>query len=416
MRLLIAIPALNEEDSIASIIERCLAARSHIIANSPVTDVEITVVSDGSTDQTVDIARRYTEQVDLIVFEKNRGYGAAITAAWQQSKADLLSFLDADGTCDPRYFAEFCRELVEQEADVVLGCRINAQSRMPLVRRVGNAVFALMLSVFAMTRVRDTASGMRVVRRSSLRRLFPLPDGLHFTPAMSARAMLSRSVKLIEVDMAYHERVGESKLHVVRDGLRFFRVILETAMLYRPSRPLGLVAFALLAVTGAMMITPIASVVVDGQLPGWMIYRFLVGELFTTIAVLIGTVTFLGNKAVDISLSESPAADKYHGIWGWIFSRCWFWAIPTGLLAAGTAFVVEPLRSFVASGEVTAHWSLFVSMMGCFSCAAILVVAKTVDYCLNLLADRLSYLKDESWPTIVSFPEPEYSEITRRAA
>jgi glycosyltransferase involved in cell wall biosynthesis len=58
MRLLIVIPALNEESSIENIIVRSLAARQVIIEKSPVTAVDITVVSDGSTDRTVEIASR----------------------------------------------------------------------------------------------------------------------------------------------------------------------------------------------------------------------------------------------------------------------------------------------------------------------------------------------------------------------
>ena len=54
MRLTIVIPALNEEQAIASIIERTLAAREHIVSHSPVTGVDVVVVSDGSTDGTVD--------------------------------------------------------------------------------------------------------------------------------------------------------------------------------------------------------------------------------------------------------------------------------------------------------------------------------------------------------------------------
>ena len=56
MKLLIAIPALNEEDGIQDIIQRSLAAREFIVQNSPVTSVEVTVVSDGSTDRTVERA------------------------------------------------------------------------------------------------------------------------------------------------------------------------------------------------------------------------------------------------------------------------------------------------------------------------------------------------------------------------
>src|SRR5258707_10733082 len=93
LKLLIAIPALNEEDSIAQTIQRSLAARERILSNSPVTEVEITVVSDGSTDRTVELASRYLDRIRLIVFERNRGYGAAIKEAWAQSDAELLAFL-----------------------------------------------------------------------------------------------------------------------------------------------------------------------------------------------------------------------------------------------------------------------------------------------------------------------------------
>ena len=240
MKLAVVIPALNEEEGIESIIRRSLAARESIVRQSPVTEVEITVVSDGSTDRTAEIAAGFSSQIRVIVFQKNRGYGAAIKEGWRQSDADLLGFLDADGTCDPEFFAPLCRRIVDADADVVLGCRLTAASRMPLLRRVGNTIFAALLSVFSESSVRDTASGMRVVRRASLDNLYPLPDGLHFTPAMSARAMLSQKLRIEEVDMPYEERVGESKLHVLRDGLRFLRVILEAAVLYRPSRPLNL--------------------------------------------------------------------------------------------------------------------------------------------------------------------------------
>src|SRR3954471_1204680 len=132
MKLLIAIPALNEEGSIEAIIERSLQARAKILARSPITkEVDITVVSDGSTDRTVSLARKYTDQIKLIVFEQNRGYGAAIQQAWLESDADLLGFLDADGTCDPKFFGDLAQALLAEGADVALGCRLNGNSEMP---------------------------------------------------------------------------------------------------------------------------------------------------------------------------------------------------------------------------------------------------------------------------------------------
>ena len=59
MKLGIAIPALNEEDNIETIIQQSLAARQYIQHHTSVTDVEVTVVSDGSTDRTVELASRW---------------------------------------------------------------------------------------------------------------------------------------------------------------------------------------------------------------------------------------------------------------------------------------------------------------------------------------------------------------------
>src|SRR5688572_19063616 len=300
MKLLIAIPALNEEDSIVSIIERCLAARPAIIGQGPVTAVDITVVSDGSTDRTVERARTFGDRIKLIVFPQNRGYGAAIKEAWSQSDAELLGFLDADGTCDPLFFTTLCRTAADEHADVVLGCRLNQDSQMPLIRRIGNTLFALLLNFVASERVRDTASGMRVVRHGSLRDIYPLPDGLHFTPAMSARAILSRRVRIVEVDMPYSERSGESKLRVIEDGVRFLRVIVQTALLYRPARLLNACGLAAIFVALALMTEPTIYYQQHRSVAEWMIYRFVVSHMMATAGALLMTIGFLTTRMVGI--------------------------------------------------------------------------------------------------------------------
>ena len=256
IKLTIAIPALNEEQTIRNIVEASLAARDRIVRETPVDTVDVTVISDGSTDRTVEYAQSFGDRIELIIFEKNRGYGAAIKEGWRRSDAQLLGFLDADGTCNPEFFADLSGAILKENADIALGCRMNPASRMPALRRVGNTLFALLLSLLSLDRVRDTASGMRVVRRSCLPRLMPLPDGLNFTPAMTARALLARDIKLIERDMPYDERGGESKLHVLRDGVQFLKVILTTAFLHRPTRPLGFIALAMLGAAVVWMIYP----------------------------------------------------------------------------------------------------------------------------------------------------------------
>jgi glycosyltransferase involved in cell wall biosynthesis len=390
LKLLIAIPALNEEQSIRGIIERSLAARRYILENSPVTEVAITVVSDGSTDATVERAREYAQDIEIIVFEKNRGYGAAIMEAWSRSDAELLSFLDADGTCEPRFFADLCRNLVEQEADVILGCRLNESSQMPKVRRLGNTIFATLLAGLSNKTVRDTASGMRVVRRSALRNLYPLPTGLHFTPAMSARAMLSDCVRITEIDMPYAEREGRSKLSVLKDGLRFLNVIVSTALLYRPEKFLNTLSLLAVLAGAALMVSPALLYAREARVEEWMIYRFLVFGLCMQVAGLLWGAGAIAGRAVEVAIEEEIRPARR-----WVLESlrsAWFWpAVGAGLVGCG--WLVAPAAwQFAATGHTDAHWSRFVIALTGGQMISLGLVFKGLDALLELVEGRVRYL------------------------
>ncbi len=391
MKLLIVIPALNEEESIESIITRSLNARTTIALKSPVTEVDITVVSDGSTDRTVEIDSRYTDQIKLIVFEKNRGYGAAIKEGWEQSNADLLGFVDADGTCDPEFFADLCLALERDRSDVALGNRMHSQSRMPPIRRLGNYVFAHMLTFFSDVKVRDTASGMRVVRRTSLPKLMPLPDGLHFTPAMSARAILDDDLKISEADMPYHERAGTSKLKVWKDGVRFLKTIMESAFLYRPSGPIEIIGLLSLGVAAFLMLFPILYYFRTRTVAEWMIYRFVVSSLFGTIACLLFSAGHLCRRIVYLVLFNR-CRDLRQDILGRFLNLHIFWYVTFFLFLVGGLLVLPSFKELVLTGATYEHWSRFIVMSFLYSIAVILIGTKVIDYSLNLLAARLDYL------------------------
>ncbi len=389
MKLHITIPALNEEASIESIIRRCLEARSFIIGNSPVSSVEVTVVSDGSTDRTVELARQFEGQIRLIVFEQNKGYGAAIKEGWSQSDADLFGFLDADGTCDPRFFADLCRALESEQADVVLGGRLNRNSKMPLVRRIGNAIFATLLSAFAGKRVRDTASGMRVVRRNCLPKLYPLPGGLHFTPAMTARILMSGNLRLTEIDMPYHERDGESKLRIGKDGVRFLKSIIDMVLLYQPWRPLTAVGLASLAVAVALMAMPTLYYLQHRSVQEWMIYRFIVSHLAGTNAVLMLAAAYITGRMTAIALETRRGRDRIAEFLSWPY----FAVVPLALMAFGGALVIPSLLELVRTGATYEHWSRFIAMSFSFSVALILLATWAVHYVLQLLGSQVDYLR-----------------------
>lgn len=243
--LSVVIPAYNEEDGISEIVQRVLAVKDDLI-KAGVADLELLVVDDGSRDKTAEIAGQI-DGVRLICHPVNKGYGAALKTGFSQAEGELIGFLDADGTYPPEYFPALCKAAING-ADLVIGSRMaGADSKMPVTRRIGNIFFAGLLTLVGRTHVSDSASGMRVFKRTVLERMYPLPDGLNLTPVMSTRA-IHEGISMTEVPIPYSERLGRSKLSVVRDGSIFLQSMIWTVMAYNPVRILGLIGIGGVAI------------------------------------------------------------------------------------------------------------------------------------------------------------------------
>lgn len=362
-QLTVVVPALNEEEAIRSTLERCLAARDHIRERTGLA-TEVVMVSDGSTDSTEDLARQFDE-VAVLGFEENRGYGAAIKCGFDYGSGDIVGFLDADGTCDPRIFADLCERIVNDEADVVLGSRMGPDSEMPLIRTIGNTLFAAMLGVLSKRTVGDTASGMRAIRRDCLEHLYPLPDGLHFTPAMSARVLLEDRLRLAEVPMPYAERIGDSKLSVVRDGVRFLRVISLAALCYRPARPLLLVAAVVGLLAVLLGLQPIGFYAENARLEEGMIYRILMSSLLATLTALCVCAAAVADRAAATIHRRRRYSAGVSGLLARVLSLPWA-ALPLALLLGLGVWTVWPgLEQYARERMVDMHWSraVFASLL-----------------------------------------------------
>lgn len=360
-RLTIVIPALDEAGAIGETIRRCLDARPRIIEQGGVREVEVIVVSDGSTDATAEIARGFAD-VEVIEFPRNRGYGAAIKAGFLAGSGELIGFLDADGTCDPRFFADLCRAIERDGAQIALGSRMSKRSRMPWLRNLGNRLYAILLSLLSNQRITDTASGMRVMRRDCLLELGPLPDGLHYTPAMSARAVL-KGLSVAELPMSYEERIGQSKLRISRDGFRFLSAILDGVLLFRPERLFLLLALLALGSATLLSLGPVGFYISHRQIEEWMIYRFVVAFLLGSAGIMA-----LGVAALVSQMSELALPRRQPSAW-FAFLVRWFRGVRVivlaTLLAVASIVLVWPgLLEYLRTGHVTMHWSRV--MVGAF--------------------------------------------------
>lgn len=364
--LSVIIPALNEEGGIADIIKRVKSAEEAVREAGGEGGLEIIVVDDGSTDRTVEIAASFPF-VRVAKHEVNRGYGAAIKTGFRCARSEYLAFLDADGTYPPEHFGVLYRAAQEGGADLVVGSRRSgAESHMPLVRRLGNFIWSTLVTLLGNQRIADPASGMRVLRQTALPRLYPLPDGLNFTPVMSTRAV-HEGLTITEVPIPYEERVGRSKLSVVRDGTRFLTTILWTALEYNPVRLLGIIGVGALGLAAAIgAVTVVARLQGTTQLGPWGVFglfaALVLGVAGISIFSLGSTFNYLVSlfhrKPVHQGLFGKPifnppldrqfgwlgvaaglagmtlaGASIVLGLSGWEITRLWFWLVVSALLS-----------------------------------------------------------------------------------
>jgi glycosyltransferase involved in cell wall biosynthesis len=372
-KLSVIIPAYNEENGIAAILDRVLSIRPGLQAIG-VQGPEVIVVDDGSRDRTAEIVRGYPD-VHLICHTKNRGYGGALKTGFYNATGNLLSFLDADGTYPPEHFPELCCEALKG-ADLVIGSRMaGAKSEMPTMRRLGNFIFAKLVTLIGAQHVSDSASGMRVFHREILDRLYPLPDGLNFTPVMSTRA-IHENLKMAEVPIPYSERVGRSKLSLVNDGVRFLNSIVWTALSYNPVRILGTIGLAGVAIAAAVaLVLTVLRLSGVARLGPWGVFAVFSGlvlgvtgvSLFNLGAMFNYLVSLFQKRPIKQGLFGKPIFDPpldRHFWWigglavltglivglgslvlsfnGWDISRLWLW------LVAGAMLTLTGVQLFIS--------------------------------------------------------------------
>jgi glycosyltransferase involved in cell wall biosynthesis len=344
--LSICIPVYNEERAVLETLSRCCALGKDL-GDAGITHFEVIAVDDGSSDRSAAMIEEAYPAVRLIRHPRNAGYGAALKTGFAAARYDLIGFLDADATYPPEEFPALCRAVLDDGADLAIGSRMaGAKSEMPAVRRLGNKIFARLLSLLGRAAVTDSASGMRVFRRSLLELLSPLPDGLNLTPVMSTRA-LHEQVAVAEVPIPYQERLGESKLSVVHDGMRFLQTIVGTALAYNPVRVFGLlgligitIAAAILASIAGLRLRGVAELGPLGTFAAFAALVCLVAgvQLFALGASFNYLVSLFYRRPIRQGLLRTP-----------IFTRpIEQFFLPFGVVAVGAGLVVSAVSLALA--------------------------------------------------------------------
>lgn len=185
----------------------------------------IIAIDDGSSDDTAVVAGFACDRVLRLPF--NCGKGAALRAGFAEALrlgADVVLTVDADGQHAPAY-APALVAAVADGADIAIGTRRRVRGSMPLMRRLSNRLSSAAVSACAGTRIADSQSGYRALRRRVLQAVAPQGDRYEFeTDLLIQAARLGMRIDAVPVPTSYGPR---SHFHPVRDARLVIATILR---------------------------------------------------------------------------------------------------------------------------------------------------------------------------------------------
>ena len=190
MKIIIGIPAFNEEKNIASIITKLMNITDTII-----------VCNDGSSDLTSEIAEKMGAVT--INHKKNLGYGGAIRSIFLKAKeldGDILVTFDADGQHRIEDIEKVIKPIINQEADLVIGSRFldSCEKEVPQYRKVGIKVITKITNASIKEQLTDSQSGFRAYSRKIVNELNPSELGMGISTEILIKAS-SKNFKITEV-------------------------------------------------------------------------------------------------------------------------------------------------------------------------------------------------------------------------
>lgn len=296
-RLLVAIPCKDEAATVADVIRRTPQTIDGV-------HVDILVIDDGSEDDTANVARACGATV--IRHASNRGLGAAFQTASEvaiRGGYQALVTIDGDGQFAPEQIADLARPVLDGTSDTAVGSRFIEGSQVdgiPAVKRHGNALVSLIVSMLAGRRYHDVSCGFRCYSRESLLRM-----NLHgrFTNTHETfLALAANRMRVLEVPVQvryFPDRVSRVASSLLRYAWRTLGIM---ARWYRDYRPLrffwGLAAISTLIGTGFASLLAWNYVTTGSFSP--YIFAGLLGGFFYLVALLL----LLGGLLADMMLTQ----------------------------------------------------------------------------------------------------------------
>lgn len=198
MKLLIIIPAYNEEENISNVVRE-------LTDHYP--QYDYVVINDGSRDRTSRICKE--NHIHLISLPLNLGLTGAFRTGMKyayRNGYDCALQFDADGQHDPQYIDALLKTMEETNADIVIGSRYVHDKKSFGMRAAGNSIISFFIRLTTGKKIKDSTSGMRLYSRRVMRFY---AQSINFDPEPDTIAYLIRcGAKVEEVQVSIRERAG----------------------------------------------------------------------------------------------------------------------------------------------------------------------------------------------------------------
>jgi glycosyltransferase involved in cell wall biosynthesis len=225
MDISIIIPVFNEEMSIAEILTKVLELRFEGL------EKEVVVVDDGSTDETPDILKDFSNvpEVKIIIHGKNLGKGGAIRTGIKNSTGRIISIQDSDLEYDPADLPRLIKPILQGE-NVVYGSRfLGKVENMKFRFYFGNKILSLFTRMLYGTPITDMETGFKIFRREVVENLNLESNGFDIEPEITAKILRS-GFKIKEIPINYTAREKELKKISEVDGLKALFVLFKNRL------------------------------------------------------------------------------------------------------------------------------------------------------------------------------------------
>lgn len=237
MKLSIIIPAHNEEHRLPAMLE----AYAAYFLEKPDGQVEIIIVVNNTTDNTVAVASEISKQysaIKIIDEPRNVGKGGAVMLGAEVAMGEYIGFVDADGATAPDAFNALYE--AREQAPVLIASRWMTDSvvepAQPLRRRISSRCFNFLVTLFFQFKISDTQCGAKLVQGGAMKEVLPLLGETRWAFDIDLLYKLHMlNYDITEIPTVWENKEG-SKIRYFRSSVEMLLAIVRLRLLHSPFR------------------------------------------------------------------------------------------------------------------------------------------------------------------------------------